>query len=68
VFRRRRRDGTDFDFVYFVGPAAFARHFGLSGVGDMEVMTSITMIMQNRHQAGGPGSEAIREYYGLKRQ
>ncbi len=59
--------GEDFDFVYFVGPSAFARHFGLDGHGDMEKIDAYYDALAKTD----PGvltvdKKRFREYYALR--
>jgi hypothetical protein len=59
--------GSDFDFVYFVGPSDFARHFSLNGHADLEKINSYYDRLIKRD----PGLAAIdrilfRNYYGLR--
>jgi hypothetical protein len=59
--------GEDFDFVYFVGPAEFARYFSLDGRGDMEKLDAY----YDGHVKSDPNLEKVdkksfREYYALR--
>jgi hypothetical protein len=57
-----------FDFVYFVGPSDFARHFGLDGQADLEKLE----IAYDNLAKADPGlstavdKKAFRDYYALR--
>jgi hypothetical protein len=59
--------GDDFDFVSFVGPSAFARHFGLDGHDDMRIIDDT----YDKLAATDAGvrkidKRAFRNYYALR--
>ena len=57
--------GRDFDFIYFVGPKAFAERLKLTGVGDFATLDKYyddTLASK----ADKPDKKAFREYYGLR--
>jgi hypothetical protein len=52
--------GEDFDFVYFVGPSEFARHFSLDGHGDTE------KLVKTDPDLAKVDKKSFREYYALR--
>ena len=57
----------DLDFVYFVGSSEFARHFGLTGTGDLEKLEAY-YDAASETDAGlkKVDKRAFRDYYGLR--
>ena len=73
IFEGRGGLGEDFDFVYFVGPAAFVEYFSLDGNADMEKIDAYF----DRRAASDPDLKkaiadnkitktAFRNYYALR--
>ncbi|HML14896.1 MAG TPA: hypothetical protein VK456_16445 [Xanthobacteraceae bacterium] len=67
VLEGRTGLGEDFDFVYFVGPFEFARHFSLDGRADMEKLDAY----YDGAVKTDPGlakidKKSFREYYALR--
>jgi len=62
------RDGLgDFDFVYFVGPADFARHFGLDGNGDLDKLeNTYDALAKTDGGLKAVDRRAFRDYYALR--
>jgi hypothetical protein len=59
--------GSDFDFIYFVGPSDFARHFNLDGKSDMQKLEA----EYDRRAATEPAirdvdKKQFRNYYALR--
>jgi len=58
--------GRDFDFVYFVGPSDFARHFSLDGHGDMKKIDSYYYGLFRNPKLAAVDKVLFRNYYGLR--
>jgi hypothetical protein len=59
--------GDDFDFVYFVGPSAFARHFSLDGQRDMEIISKYYDELSKKDtELRKVDKKSFREYYSLR--
>jgi hypothetical protein len=57
----------DLDFVYFVGPSEFARHFGLTGIGDLEKLEAYYDATSKTDEGlKKVDKRAFRDYYGLR--
>jgi hypothetical protein len=57
----------DFDFVYFVGPSEFSRHFGLDGKADLEKLEAYYDAMAKTDaDLKKIDRRAFRDYYGLR--
>jgi hypothetical protein len=55
------------DFVYFVGPSEFARHFGFDGSGDLEKLEAYyDTTSQTDPDLKKIDRRAFRDYYGLR--
>ncbi|WP_245471931.1 hypothetical protein [Bradyrhizobium nanningense] len=58
---------SELDFVYFVGPSDYARHFGLTGAGDLERLESYyDEAAKTDEKLKAVGRRAFRDYYGLR--
>jgi hypothetical protein len=67
VLEGRSGLGEDFDFVYFVGPSDFARHFSLDGRGDMERLDAYyDGLVKTDPDLGKIDKKSFREYYALR--
>jgi hypothetical protein len=67
VFEGDSGAGEDFDFVYFVGPSAFARHFGLTGRGDMDALdAAYDDLLKSDPGLARVARKSFREYYALR--
>lgn len=59
--------GRDFDFVYFVGPADFARYFSLDGRGDLEKLEAYyDGLTKTDEELKKVDKRQFRNYYGLR--
>lgn len=59
--------GEDFDFVYFVGPSEFARHFLLDGRADMERLDAYyDGAVKTDPDLAKIDKKSFREYYALR--
>lgn len=59
--------GRDFDFVYFVGPSDFARHFSLDGHADIKKIDAYYERLIKRDPGlAGVDKTLFRNYYGLR--
>src|SRR5262249_36874286 len=59
--------GEDFDFVYFVGPSDFARHFALDGRADMERLDAYyDNLVKTDPDLAKIDKKSFREYYVLR--
>jgi hypothetical protein len=59
--------GRDLDFVYFVGPSEFARHFSFDGHADLEKLDAFYDGMAKTDQHIKEVDKAkFRNYYGLR--
>ncbi|WP_271600596.1 hypothetical protein [Bradyrhizobium sp. CCBAU 45384] len=57
----------DFDFVYFVGPSEFARHFSLTGKADLEKLEAYyDATAKTDADLKKIDRRAFRDYYGLR--
>jgi len=57
----------EFDFVYFVGPSDFARHFGLDGNGDMERLEAYyDNLAKTDDGLKSVDKRSFRDYYALR--
>jgi len=57
----------DFDFVYFVGPADFAKYLGLDGRGDMEKLDAFyDGLAKTDAGIGNVDKAKFRNYYALR--
>jgi hypothetical protein len=55
------------DFVYFVGPSEFARHFGLDGHGDLEKLEGYyDSKVKTDEGLKAVDKRSFRDYYGLR--
>ena len=67
VLEGRTGLGEDFDFVYFVGPSDFARHFSLDGRADMERLDAYyDNLVKTDPDLGKIDKKSFREYYALR--
>jgi hypothetical protein len=67
VLEGRTGLGEDFDFVYFVGPSEFARHFSLDGRGDMEKLDAYyDGLVKTDPDLAKIDKKSFREYYALR--
>lgn len=67
VLEGRTGLGEDFDFVYFVGPSEFARHFSLDGHGDMEKLDAYyDGLVKTDPGLAKVDKKSFREYYALR--
>lgn len=67
VLEGRTGLGEDFDFVYFVGPSEFARHFSLDGRADMERLDAYyDGLVKTDPDLGKIDKKSFREYYALR--
>jgi hypothetical protein len=67
VLEGRSGLGEDFDFVYFVGPSDFARHFPLDGRADMERLDAYyDALVKTDPDLGKIDKKSFREYYALR--
>lgn len=72
IFEGKDGMGEDFDFAYFVGPADFARFFGLDGNADMKKLEDYfdkrlsTDAGLKKSVEKGLTRQAFRNYYALK--
>jgi hypothetical protein len=53
-------------FDYFVGPAEFARYFGLDGHGDLEKLEGYYDSKINGRKPEAVDRRSFRDYYGLR--
>ena len=62
------QDGLgEFDFVYFVGPSEFARHFGLDGHNDLAKLEAYyDSAVKTDSNLKNVDRRAFRDYYGLR--
>lgn len=62
------QDGLgEFDFVYFVEPSEFARHFGLNGHNDLEKLEAYyDSVVKSDSNLKNVDRRAFRDYYGLR--
>lgn len=62
------QDGLgEFDFVYFVGPSEFGRHFGLDGHNDLERLEAYyDSAVKTDSDLKNVERRAFRDYYGLR--
>lgn len=59
--------GEDFDFAYFVGPAAFARHFSLKGLRDMETIDKYyDTLLKKDSGLQKVDKKSFHDYYALR--
>jgi len=67
VLEGRTGLGEDFDFVYFVGPSDFARHFSLDGRADMERLDAYyDGLAKTDPDVAKIDKKSFREYYALR--
>jgi hypothetical protein len=67
VLEGRTGLGDDFDFVYFVGPSDFARHFSLDGRADMERLEAYyDTLVKTDSDLAKIDKKSFREYYALR--
>jgi hypothetical protein len=67
VLEGRTGLGEDFDFVYFVGPSEFARHFSLDGRADMERLDDYyDGLVKTDPDLAKIDKKSFREYYALR--
>jgi hypothetical protein len=67
VLEGRTGLGEDFDFVYFVGPSDFARHFPLDGRADLERLDAYyDGLVKTDPDLGKIDKKSFREYYALR--
>ncbi|WGR73296.1 MULTISPECIES: hypothetical protein [unclassified Bradyrhizobium] len=57
-----------FDFVYFIGPSDFARHFGLDGHADLEKLDTAydNLVKTKPDLAAKVDKRSFRDYYGVR--
>ena len=62
------RDGLgEFDFVYFIGPSDFARHFRLDGKGDLEKLeAAYDDLTKTDDGLKAVDKRSFRDYYALR--
>jgi hypothetical protein len=67
VFAGKSGLGEDFDFIYFVGPSDFARHFSLDGNGDMQKLDDYYEgLAKTDPKLREVDKKSFREYYALR--
>ena len=67
VLEGRTGLGEDFDFVYFVGPSDFARHFSIDGRADMERLDDYyDGLVKTNPDLAKIDKKSFREYYALR--